>query len=90
MPQLPVLSGKEIIKILERIGYNQGKQRGSHIRLEHNEFRSVTVPNYSTVSRGLLRKILRDIESIISLADQYVQKIFSTNLLSLFFHSFRR
>ena len=62
MPQLLVLSGKEIIKILERVGYTQGKQRGSHIRLSHPEFRSITVPNYPTVSRGLLRKILRDAE----------------------------
>jgi len=62
MPQLPVLSGKKIIKCLEQIGYCQGKQRGSHIRLEHEKFRSVTIPNYSMVSRGLLRKILRDAE----------------------------
>ena len=62
MPQLPVLSGKEIIKVLEQIGYFQKKQRGSHIRMEHDEFRSVTVPNYPMVSRGLLRKILRDAE----------------------------
>ncbi|MEK7209263.1 MAG: type II toxin-antitoxin system HicA family toxin [Patescibacteria group bacterium] len=62
MSQLPILSGKDIIKVLERIGYHRGKQRGSHIRLTHSEFRSVTVPNYPSVSRGLLRKILRDAE----------------------------
>lgn len=62
MPQLPILSGQEIIKVLDRIGYQRGKQRGSHIRLVHSEFRSVTVPNYASVSRGLLRKILRDAE----------------------------
>lgn len=62
MPQLPILSGKEIIKILESMGYERGKQRGSHIRLTHSEHRSVTVPNYPMVSRGLLRKILRDAE----------------------------
>lgn len=62
MSQLPILSGEKIIKVLEKIGYRQGKQRGSHIRLVHPEYRSVTVPKYTSVSRGLLRKILRDAE----------------------------
>ena len=62
MPQLPILSGARIIKALESIGYRQDKQRGSHIRLHHEKYRSVTVPDYKIVSRGLLRKILRDAE----------------------------
>ena len=70
MPQLPILSGEEIIKVLDRIGYHRGKQRGSHIRLEHSESRSVTVPNYASVSRGLLRKILRDAEL---LPDEFIK-----------------
>ena len=60
MPQLPLLSGDEIIKKLERIGYRRGKQNGSHVRLAHSKRKSVTVPNYKLISRGLLRKILRD------------------------------
>ena len=62
MPKLPILSGKEIIKSLEKIGYRQVRQRGSHIRLSCPGKRSVTVPDYKTISRGLLRKILRDAE----------------------------
>ncbi len=62
MPKLPVLSGKEIIKILEKIGYCQIRQRGSHIRLACPNRKSVTVPDYKTVGRGLLRKIIRDAE----------------------------
>jgi len=69
MPQLPLLSGKEIIKTLSKIGYRVERQRGSHIRLVCPERRKVTVPNYSTVSRGLLRKILRDAE--LSLEEFY-------------------
>ena len=62
MPQLPVLSGEEIIKILETIGYEKVRRQSSHIRLSHPERKSITVPDYKTVSRGLLRKILRDAE----------------------------
>jgi len=62
MPRLPILSGEEAIKVLEKIGYHQIRQRGSHIRLAHSLKKSVTVPNYKIISRGLLRKILRDAE----------------------------
>ncbi len=67
MPNLPILSGKEIIKALAKIGYSKIRQRGSHIRLSCPGKRSITVPDYKTISRGLLRKILRDAE--LSLED---------------------
>ena len=62
MTRLPLLAGREIIKALERIGYREVRQRGSHVRLQCGDRNSVTVPMYSTVSHGLLRKILRDAE----------------------------
>jgi predicted RNA binding protein YcfA (HicA-like mRNA interferase family) len=60
--KLPLLSGREICKALEKLGYVKVRQRGSHIRLKCPGRKSVTVPNYKEVSRGLLRKILRDAE----------------------------
>lgn len=60
MSQLPILSGREILKALASLGYYPIRQRGSHVRLDAPAMRSITIPLYSTVSRGLLRKILRD------------------------------
>ncbi len=62
MSKLPILSGRKIIKILKKIGYREIRQSGSHIRLTCPNKKSITVPNYKIVSRGLLRKILRDAE----------------------------
>ena len=62
MPGLPLLSGKELIKILSKFGYREIRQRGSHIRLVCPGRKSITVPNYRTIDRALLRKILRDAE----------------------------
>lgn len=62
MPQLPILSGKEIIKALSKIGYQVLRQRGSHIRLYCDGRKNITIPDYDAISRGLLRKILRDAE----------------------------
>jgi predicted RNA binding protein YcfA (HicA-like mRNA interferase family) len=61
MPRLPVLKGREIIAALQKIGYAQTRQRGSHIRMECQGRKSITIPNH-IVGRGLLRKILRDAE----------------------------
>lgn len=51
-----------MIRILSRIGYAQTRQRGSHIRLECFKRKSITIPNYKTIDRLLLKKILRDAE----------------------------
>jgi predicted RNA binding protein YcfA (HicA-like mRNA interferase family) len=60
MAQLPLLSGKDLIKALAALGYREVRQRGSHIRLSCPGRKSVTIPNYKTIDRSLLRKILRD------------------------------
>ena len=60
MTRLPLLSGREIIKVLTSVGYYKARQRGSHIRLYCKDRQPVTVPNYLVVSRGLLAKILRE------------------------------
>lgn len=62
MPRIPILSGETIVKVLEKIGYFRTRQRGSHMRLKHEMRHAVTVPDYKTVGKGLLRKILRDAE----------------------------
>jgi len=62
MAQLPILSAKALIKVLLKLGYREARQRGSHIRLSCPGRKPVTVPNYTTIDRALLRKILRDIE----------------------------
>ena len=62
MSRLPILSGREVVQALERLGYRPVRQRGSHIRLTCRGRKSVTVPDYKSIDRSLLRKILRDAE----------------------------
>lgn len=62
MTNLPILSGRQLIKILNKLGYYETRQRGSHIRLECVDRKSITVPNYKIIDRYLVRKILRDAE----------------------------
>jgi predicted RNA binding protein YcfA (HicA-like mRNA interferase family) len=59
---LSILSGRAIVKALAKVGYQEVRQRGSHIRLACSGKRSITVPEHKVVGRGLLKKILRDAE----------------------------
>ena len=33
MPELPVISGKEMVRVLEKLGYEMKRRRGSHIMM---------------------------------------------------------
>ena len=62
MPRLPVLPAREILKALRKAGFEAISQRGSHVKLRgsrRGEIRTVIVPNYDEVSRGVLASILR-------------------------------
>lgn len=62
MPKLSPIGGRELIRILQKQGFINVRQKGSHVRLEHPDGRKTSVPVHSgeSVHVGLLRKILRD------------------------------
>ena len=58
---LPVLSGQQLVRALERSGWQVVRQRGSHVRMKHPERKSpVTVPLHREIKRGTLTGILND------------------------------
>lgn len=60
MSKLPIISGKECIKALEKVGFQQIRQKGSHIILiREDPFAQLVVPNHDTLDRGMLRAIIR-------------------------------
>lgn len=58
MPKLRVLSGREIIRALERLGFQQTRQRGSHVTLRRDS-KVCVVPLHKEVALGTLSGILR-------------------------------
>ena len=62
MSKLPNLNGEELIKVLENIGFEKVRQKGSHVRLRHADGRVTTVPVHKgrNIPKGLLRKIIRE------------------------------
>ena len=61
MSELPVLSGKTIIRVLEKLGFRTIRTKGSHWILEHNDGRKTVVPAHRNrdIARPFLAKILR-------------------------------
>ena len=61
MPKLPVLSHLEVIKALNKIGYNIDHQTGSHIILRQDKepYRRLTIPNHKEISKGTINSIIR-------------------------------
>jgi len=62
MPRLPRVSGAEAIRALERLGFVQVRQRGSHVVMKRVGSETVSgcvVPLHAELAIGTLRGILK-------------------------------
>lgn len=62
MARLPVVSGRDVVKALAKLGYKIDRQKGSHIVLRQASapHRRAVVPDHKEVARGTLRSIIRE------------------------------
>lgn len=58
MPNLPLVSGTEVVRTLERLGFILLRQKGSHIILRRGSTGCV-VPNHREIKMGTLSGILK-------------------------------
>ncbi len=63
MGQLPILNAREVITILNALGFAAVRQRGSHKQFRHPDGRRTTVPVHGgrDIAPLLLRQIIKDI-----------------------------
>ena len=62
MVKLPRLSGKEVIKTLEKVGFKQIRQRGSHVFMVKETSQDkipLVVPLHNEIDKGTLVEIIR-------------------------------
>jgi predicted RNA binding protein YcfA (HicA-like mRNA interferase family) len=72
------LSGEQIAKKLEKIGYIKTKQTGSHIKLTRNTDSGdhhITIPNHDPVKVGTLNNIITDLSQSLKINKEEVIKI---------------
>lgn len=70
------ISGLELIKKLEKLGYKASRQSGSHVRIENGNHK-LTIPAHQSLKIGTLNGILTDISENL--------KISKTELVSMIF-----
>ena len=60
MSGLPIISGRECVRALLKVGFVQRRQTGSHLILRRDDpFAQVVVPDHRALDRGTLRAIIR-------------------------------
>lgn len=73
MPKLPVVSYKQLIKLLKQYGYEIDHQRGSHIRLKKqlpSGHHSITIPAHKEIAKGTLNDILDKASHYVNLSKE--------------------
>lgn len=60
-----MLKAKDLVKVLRQLGFMAIRQSGSHMFFRHPDGRTTLVPRHAgeDIGRGLLRQILREIET---------------------------
>lgn len=64
MNKIKPLPSKKVIKALEEIGFEQIRQKGSHLFLQHPDGRTTIVPVHPTekLGKGIITKIIKDVK----------------------------
>ena len=56
MPKLPVISSKELIRALSKMGFEIISQKGSHIKMRNSSGKTAIIPNHKMIKKGTLKK----------------------------------
>jgi predicted RNA binding protein YcfA (HicA-like mRNA interferase family) len=58
--KLPLLSGKQVIAALVRMGFIEVHRKGSHVKMKHADGRVIVFPFHDEIDRFTLKGALRD------------------------------
>ena len=58
--KLPLLSGRQVLTALQRLGFVEQHRRGSHVKMEHPDGRRIVFPFHDEVDRRTLKGALQD------------------------------
>ena len=77
MSKLVLISGKQMCKLVEKLGFQKIYQKGSHVRYKHPDGRLTVVPVHGNedLGKGLLREILNQIKLDRGEYDQLRRKV---------------
>jgi predicted RNA binding protein YcfA (HicA-like mRNA interferase family) len=75
MASLPVFSGREVVSIFAKAGWQLVRQRGSHmILIKPGSMTTLSVPDHREIAKGTLRSLIRSsemtVDEFVALADK--------------------
>lgn len=72
--RLPTLKARDIIRVLNLLGFYKSRQSGSHAFFNHPDGRTTTVPIHAgkDIDRGLFKAILNEIEITAEEFEKYL------------------
>ena len=60
MPPLPIISGREVVRAFEGLGWREVRRRGSHmILVRDGSLATLSIPDHKEIAVGTLRKLIR-------------------------------
>ncbi len=60
--KLPLYSGKQVVRALERLGFQEVGRKGSHVKMKHPDGRIIVFPFHDEIDRFTLKGALSDAE----------------------------
>lgn len=57
-----ILSGKQVVAALRRMGFEEIHRKGSHVKMIHPDGRRIVFPYHDEIDRFTLKGALRDAE----------------------------
>ena len=70
--KLPLLSGRQVVRTLERLGFVEVNRKGSHVKMKHEDGRMIVFPFHDEVDRFTLKGALRDAEIDV---DEFIENV---------------
>mgnify|MGYP001255406811 FL=1 len=64
--KLPFLSGKQVVRALERLDFVEVARKGSHVKMKHADGRMIVFPFHDEVDRFTLKGALQDADIDVS------------------------
>ena len=64
MPKLPIIKTKQLIRVLEKLGFFKYHQVGSHAQFKNAEGKKITVPIHADrdIKKKMLKGIINNLE----------------------------
>jgi len=59
MPALPVLSGREVVRVFEKFGWEVDRHPNHIVMVKDGHHASLAIPDHKEVAKGTLRKLIR-------------------------------